>query len=190
MTDREHRAVRMSGRFWRKNQLPLSFALLSVIGLAATVTLAVEDPATLASIGLRGIFPSTPPADLSEEEFAKLDGNWAEWAKGAAEAASDFYSKLDTTDVAAQRAGLDVLKIKLDVMRRALDDPRYKSLHGPLAALYNSLSLRIDLAQAALDTLESDGTQVVGRITSRGTELLSSIASLERDLSSIGNGTL
>lgn len=190
MTDREHWTVGMSGRFWRKNQLPLSFALLSVIGLAATVTLAVEDSKTLASVGLRGIFPSAPPADLSEEEFAKLDGNWAEWSKGAAAAVADFYSKLETSDAAAQRAGLDVLKIKLDVMRRALDDPRYKSLYGPLAALYNSLSLRIDLAQAALDTLESDGNQVAGRIASRGNELLSSISALERDLSSIGNGTL
>src|SRR5436853_3831672 len=105
MTDREHRTVRMSGRFWRRNQLPLSFALLSVIGLAATVTLAVEDPAAIASTGLRGIFSSTPPADLSEEEFAKLDGNWAEWSKGAATAVADFYSKLETSDGAAQRAG-------------------------------------------------------------------------------------
>lgn len=190
MTDRKHRTDWMSGRFWRKNRLPLSFALLSVIGLAATVTLAVEDSAKVAALGLRGIFPSAPPDDLSEGEFAKLDGNWADWSKSAATAVSEFYSKLETSDVAAQRSALGVLKIKLDVMRRALDDPQYKSLHGPLAALFNSLSLRIDLAEAALDTLDLDGSQVGGRAASRATELLSSIASLESYLANIGNGAL
>ncbi len=191
MTDRKSRARWISGNFWRKSRLAHSFALLSVVALAATGTFAVEDSAKLSGLGLSGIFPSAPPADLSEEEFAKLNGNWADWSKGAATTVAEFYSKLDGNDAAAQRRALGALKVKLDVMRRALDDSRYRSLHGPLASLHNSLSLRIEFAEAALDTLEVDGTQVAAAKTkTRSSELLSSISSLESYLASRPNGSL
>ena len=125
------RAAWMSEKYWRKNRLAHSLALFSVVALAATGTFAVEEAKNLTGSGLSGIFPSTPPEDLSEDEFAKLDGNWAEWSKGAAGAVADFYSKLEGTDAAAQRTALGTLKIKQDVMRRALDDSSYRSLHGP-----------------------------------------------------------
>jgi hypothetical protein len=191
MTDRTSRAVWMSERFWRKNRLAHAFALLSVVALAATGTFAVEEAANLHGLGLSGIFPSTPPADLSEDEFAKLDGNWAEWSKGAAATVADFYSKLEGSDAAAQRRALGTLKIKQDVMRRALNDSSYRSLYGPLTALNNSLKLRIDFAEAVLDTLEIDGGRIAaGKTKSRASSLLSSIQSLENQLNSIGNGYL
>ena len=191
MKDRTPRAAWMSEKYWRKNRLAHSLALLSVVAFAATGTFAVEEAKNLTGSGLSGIFPSSPPEDLSEEEFAKLDGNWAEWSKGAAAAVADFYSKLEGTDAAAQRTALATLKIKQDVMRRALDDSSYRSLHGPLTALNNSLKLRIDLAEAALDTLEIDGQkQAASKTRSRSNQLLSSIQSLENYLGSIGNGTL
>ncbi len=191
MTDRTSRAVWMSERFWRKNRVAHAFALLSVVALAATGTFAVEEAANLHSLGLSGIFPSTPPADLSEEEFAKLDGNWAEWSKGAAATVADFYSKLEGSDAVAQRRALGALKVKQDVIRRALNDSSYRSLYGPLTSLNNSLKLRIDYAEAVLDTLEIDGARVAeGKIKSRASSLLSSIQSLENQLNSIGNGHL
>ena len=191
MTERKTRATWVSERYWRKNKLAHSFALLSVIGLASTGIFAVEETAKVSGAGLSGIFPATPPADLSEGEFAKLDGNWAEWSKGAAATVADFYSKIESTDAAAQRQALGNLKVKLDVMRRALDDSRYASLHNPLTALYNSLSTRIELAESTLDTLEfHDAKQTSGKIKTRATELQSSIDSLERYLSTIGNGSL
>jgi hypothetical protein len=191
MSERKHRAAWMSEKYWRKSRLAHSFALLSVVALAATGTFAVEESAARVGSGLSGIFPSAPPADLSEDEFAKLDGNWAEWSKNAAATVADFYSKLEGSDAAAQRKALGTLKVKQDVMRRALDDPKYNSLYGPLTALNNSLSLRIDFAEAVLDTLEMDGKQVAATKTkSRSGSLLSSIQSLENYLSTIGNGAL
>lgn len=191
MTDRRIRAAWMSGKFWRKSRLAHTFALLSVVALAATGTFAVEESTGNAGAGLSGIFPTVPPADLSEEEFAKLDGNWAEWSKTAAAAVAEFYSKLEGSDAASQRKALGALKVKQDVMRRALNDSKYDSLHGPLTALYNSLSLRIDFAEAALDTLEMDGEKVAAAKTkSRSGSLLSSIQALESYLSTIGNGAL
>ena len=191
MTDRSSRALWMSERFWRKSRLAHTFALLSVVALAATGIFAVEEAANLSGLGLNGIFPSTPPADLSEDEFAKLDGNWAEWSKGAAATVAEFYSKLEGSDAAAQRRALGALKVKQDVMRRALDDPAYRSLYGPLTALNNSLKLRIEFAEAVLDTLEIDGSKVAAdKAKTRASTLLSSIQSLENQLASIGNGSL
>lgn len=190
MTDRTWRTVWMSERFWRKSRLAHGVALMSVVALAATGMFAVEDTAKLSGQGLSGIFPKAPPADLSEESFARLNGNWAEWSKGAAAAVADFYAKIDGSDAAAQRQALGALKVKLDVMRRALDDPKYASLHGPLAAIYNSLALRVDFAEAALDTLDVDGSSVGGKSKQRADELIASISSLEGYLAPIGNGSL
>ncbi len=191
MTDRTSRTVWMSERFWRKNRFAHAFALLSVVALAATGTFAVEEAANLHGLGLSGIFPATPPADLSEEEFAKLDGNWAEWSKGAAATVADFYSKVEGSDATAQRRALGALKVKQDVLRRALNDSSYRSLYGPLTSLNNSLKLRIDFAEAVLDTLEIDGGRIAeGKTKSRASSLLSSIQSLENQLNSIGNGHL
>jgi len=190
MTDRKWRAAWMSERFWRKSRLAHGVALMSVVALAATGMFAVEDSAKLSGQGLSGIFPKAPPADLSEDSFAKLNGNWAEWSKGAATAVADFYAKIDGSDASAQRQALGGLKVKLDVMRRALDDPKYVSLHGPLTTLYNSLSLRVDFAEAALDTLEVDGSGIGGKSKQRSDELVASIGALEGYLAPIGNGSL
>jgi hypothetical protein len=181
----------MSERFWRRSRLAQSAALLGVVALAATGTFAVEEASRVVGNGLGGIFSTTPPEDLSAEEFAKLDGNWSEWSKGTAEAVTDFYAKLETSDPATQRKSLSNLKIKQDVMRRALNDSRYDSLRGPLTSLYNSLTLRIDFAEAALDTLDLDGKQIAASKTrARSGSLLSSIQNLENYLASVGNGSL
>ena len=190
MTCRKVRADWWSEKYWRKNKLAHSFALLSTVAFAATGTFAVEDQSKVSAAGLSGIFPATPPSDLSEGEFSKLDGNWAEWSKGAAAAVTDFYSKAGATDSAAQRAALGTLKLKLDVMRRALEDNRYQSLHSPLASLHNSLALRVDLAEAALDTLDADGEKnAAGKLQTRTEELLSAINALESDLAKVPNGS-
>ena len=191
MSNQMNRASWMSERFWRRSRLAQSAALLGVVALAATGTFAVEEASRVVGNGLGGIFSTTPPEDLSAEEFAKLDGNWSEWSKGTAEAVTDFYAKLETSDAATQRKSLSNLKIKQDVMRRALNDSRYDSLRGPLTSLYNSLTLRIDFAEATLDTLDLDGKQIAASKTrSRSSSLLSSIQNLENYLASVGNGSL
>lgn len=179
-----------SEKYWRKNKLAHGFALLSTVAFAATGTFAVEDQSKVNAAGLAGIFPASPPSDLSESEFSRLDGNWADWSKGASAAVADFYTKAGTSDVAAQRAALGTLKNKLDVMERALQDSSYKSLHSPLSSLQKSLALRVDLAEAALDTLEGDGDANPGtKIQARSEELLAAINALEADLAKIPNGS-
>lgn len=177
-------------KFWRRNNLARGFAALGVVACVATGTWAVEE-STKANLGLRGIFPAAAPPELSAEEFAKLDGNWADWSKGAAAAVADFYAKLDSQDAAGQRTALKVLRAKLDVMQRAIVDPRYKSLLGPLTLLHSRLAQRVDFAEAALDTLETDPTKVrATKLAEQAKSLKASIADLQSYLGTIQNGTL
>jgi hypothetical protein len=139
--------------------------------------------------GLSGIVSPVPPAALSAEEFAKLDGNWAEWSAGAAASVADFYAKLEGSDAKAQRAGLDVLKRKLDVMQRAINDPKYASLHDPLIALHSRLSRRVEFALATLDTLEMDPmTGRTANMKKSSQAAISAVGALESYLSGISHG--
>ena len=178
-------------KFWRRSNLARGDAVLGVLAGVATGTWAVEETAKLASIGLRGIFPNTAPPELSAEEFARLDGNWAEWSKQTAEIVSQFYAKLETADAAGQREALGVLKSKLDVMQRAIDDPRYKSLLAPLVLMRSRLSQRVDFAEGALDTLELDPQKVRGiKLTENGKLGTTTINELKGYLTGIPNGLL
>lgn len=175
-------------KFWRKINFMRGFAALGVVAGVASGTWAFESKMDL---GLRGIFPSAAPADLNEEAFAKLDGNWAEWSKGAAAAVADFYAKLETADAVGQRKALNVLKAKQDVMQRAIDDPRYKSLIAPLTLMHARLSQRIDFAEAVLDTLETDPQKIKSiRLAEQGKAVNASIGELKTYLGSIQNGQL
>lgn len=177
--------------FWRRKNLARGAAVLGVLAGVATGTWAVEETAKLASLGLRGIFPSAAPADLSAEEFARLDGNWAAWSKGAAEAVSDFYAKLETADAPEQLAALKVLKAKLDVMERAINDPRYKSILAPLTLMHARLAQRVDLAEGALSTLELDPQKVRGaKLAESGKSVTAAVDALSAYLASVPNGQL
>jgi hypothetical protein len=177
-------------KFWRRSNLACGFAALGVVAGVATGTWAVEET-TKMNLGLRGIFPSAAPVELAPEEFARLDGNWAQWSKGASDAVADFYAKLETADAAGQRNALKVLKAKLDVMQRAIDDPRYKSLLVPLTQLHARLAQRVDLAEAALDTLEIDPQSVrATKLTAQARTLAAAVSELRNYLGTIQNGRL
>lgn len=172
-----------------RRNLARGVAVLAVVAGVVTGTWAVEEAAKSANPGLSGILSSAPPANLSADEFAKLDGNWAEWSAGAAAAVADFYAKLDGSDAAAQRKALNVLKAKVDVMQRAIDDPRYASLLDPLVTLHSRLARRVEFAEAVLDTLEVDPQAArVANIKKSAEAVTASISSLEGYLAGIGGG--
>ena len=175
-------------KFWRGKNLARGVAAVSVMAWIATGTFAVEEGS---DVGLQGVFPSAVPAGLSAEEFAKLDGNWATWSQGASEAVADFYAKLESGDVAEQRKAITVLKNKVDVMQRAIEDPRYRSLLQPLTLLHARLSLRAELAEAALDTLQTDPAKVKSlRMADQAKSVNAAIADLRTYLGTIQNGNL
>ncbi len=177
-------------QYWRGRNLTRGLTALGVVACVMTVTTwAVEEAAKSANPGLSGIISPTPPAALSADEFAKLDGNWAEWSKGAAAAVGDFYAKLEGSDAKAQRTALDGLKRKLDVMQRAISDPKYASLHDPLTVLHNRLSRRVEFAEATLDTLEMDPlTARAANLKKSSQAATSAIGALESYLKGISQG--
>ena len=176
-------------QYWKGRNLSRGLAALGVVACVVTGTWAVEEATKSANPGLSGIVSPTPPAALSTEEFAKLDGNWAEWSAGAAASVADFYAKLEGSDAKAQRATLDVLKRKLDVMQRAINDPVYASLHDPLIALHNRLSRRVELAVATLDTLEMDPMAArTANLKKSSQSVTSAVGALESYLSGITQG--
>lgn len=175
--------------FWRRGNLVRGFATLGVVACVATGTWAVEEGKL--NLGLRGIFPNAAPPELAAEEFAKLNGNWADWSKTTAESVADFYAKLETADAAGQRTALKSLQAKLDVMQRAIDDPRYRSLLEPLTLMHARLSQRVDFAEAALDTLETDPQKVrASKLSEQAKGVTTAIAELQTYLNSIPNGKL
>ena len=177
-------------RYWKGRNLSRGLAALGVVAGVVTGTWAVEEAAKSANPGLSGIVSSTPPAALSPEEFAKLDGTWTEWSAGAAASVADFYAKLDGSDAKTQRAALDGLKRKLDVMQRAINDSKYASLHDPLIALHNRLSRRVELAEATLDTLEADPmTARTANLKKSSQAVTSAVGALESYLNGISGGS-
>ena len=176
-------------KYWKGRNLTRGLAALGVVACVVTGTWAVEEAVKSANPGLSGIVSPTPPAALSAQEFAKLDGNWTEWSAGAAASVTDFYAKIEGSDAKAQRAGLDALKRKLDVMQRAINDPKYASLLDPLIALHNRLSRRVEFAEATLDTLEMDPmTARTANLKKSSQAVTSAVGALESYLSGINGG--
>ena len=179
----------MRPQYWRGRNWARGLAALGVVAGVVTGTWAVEEAAKSAAPGLKGILSNAAPAALTAEEFAKLDGNWTEWSQGAAAAVADFYAKLDSLDAKGQRASLDVLKRKLDVMQRAISDAKFASLHDPLIALHNRLARRVDFAEATLDTLEMDPLVArAANLAKAGQAVTTAVNGLQSYLSGIAGG--
>ena len=136
----------------RQRRWARRLGVASVVAGLAAVGWAFEDAAN--SHGLKGIFPSDPPAVLSAENFTSLGASWESWGEGAAEAIADFY-KFEG-DAAAQKQSLAKVKSKLGVLEKALADDKYSMIHEQLIALRGPLSRRVALAEAALTTLHAD----------------------------------
>jgi hypothetical protein len=158
-----------------------------VFGAAVSVAVALEGAADRP--GLRGILPKEVPDDLSPDAFAALTGNWERWGKQTSELVTRLYTD-EKLDAAGQRELIKQLRIKLNTMEKALGDPRYQSLDGPIAGLHGRLRRRVDIADAMLDTLELNPETVkANRVKSGRADVLEALADLESDLRSVPAGS-
>lgn len=170
----------------RRSSRRCLIALLLVGGIATGLkAFEAQEPAPQ---GLQGILPAEAPAGLTADDFAALDGTWAQWAEGVAVLVERLYA--EPLDVAGQRAALAQLRSKVRVMERALGDPAYRSIHAPLVSLRGTLLRRIELAEAMLDTLALDPRSArAGRLQRSSESLRASLTRLEDHLFSIPNGS-
>ena len=163
----------------------------SALALGTTLvsgTWALDDAKPAQPAGLRGVLPAETPATLNEDAFAVLDGNWKEWGEKTAAEVAKFYSE-ETADIAAQRQQLDVLKKKLQTMEMSLKDARYRSIHEPLGSLFASLSRRVAIAEAVLDTLQLDPKKIANeQLDGARQQVAKSLKELESELNTVKNG--
>lgn len=161
----------------------------STIAFGTTIaSWAFDDAKPATPAGLHGILPADVPNSLSEEAFAALEGNWKDWATQASADVAKFYTD-STSDVAAQRQQLDVLKKKLATMEASLKDVRYRSIHETLFSLHAALGRRVAVAEAVLDTLALDPQKAAtARLDVARADLSKSLQDLEAELKTVKNG--
>jgi hypothetical protein len=169
----------------RVGALRLACACGLMLVVAATVSWSFEDTET---VGLAGILPEEVPAGLGDDDWAVLDGNWAEWSDGTAAAVADLYTG-ELADVDAQRAAIATLRVKLGTMAKSLADSKYAIIHDKLANLHGRLARRVDVAEAVLNTLEAD---LAGAKAARTAAAYQSVAgaldALKSDVAAIPGG--
>jgi len=137
--------------------------------------------------GLKGILPQEVPAALTAEAFHTLGETWQEWSQGAATAIADFY-KADG-DVAAQKAALKKVKVKLGVLNKAISDSQYSMILEDLLAIRGPLARRVAIAEAVLATLEADSASARAAGVKAGSDAVTAaFGALQSDLNSIPGG--
>lgn len=139
-------------------------------------------------VGLKGLFPAKPPAELSADAVSALPESWKQWGVDTTAAVADLYSA--EGDVPAQRQKLDAVKRKLKVIDEALKDSRYSRIHNLLMGLKGSLTRRVALAEATLETLEVKPESVLdARLRSKAAAVSTALRALESDLRGIPGGS-
>ncbi|KAA0136018.1 hypothetical protein FYZ48_17985 [Gimesia chilikensis] len=157
----------------------VSFAVLGIASLAlvVTTTLAVEDKKPeKADVGLQGILPAEVPEGISEAPEG-LEGKWAKWSTQV----SDLLVKLYESDmpVAQQQATLKSLQAKIDEAKG----------QAALAEYASSLQRRVDIADAALKTLNVNiATIKAAQMKAKQNQVAAAATALKKYLGTLQNG--
>lgn len=139
-------------------------------------------------VGLQGIMPAEVPAGLQAEEFAALDGNWADWSGKTSEAVAGLFKWSGSP--AEQQAAIDAIQARVATMEKALGDARYRSLHAPLTNLAGRLGMYADLGEAMLETMALDPQAARNKHLARVKASLSAAVNrLEGDLATVSGGS-
>jgi hypothetical protein len=139
--------------------------------------------------GLHGIIKTEVPTGLTSDAFAELSGNWSDWGKGVSAIVTKLYTD-DKLDAAAQRDLLKQLQHKIQVIDKAVADPRFAALYDPLLSIRGRLARRVDIDLAILNTLELKPEDVKAEhVKAARAEALDQLSDLENDLKQVPNGS-
>lgn len=142
-----------------------------------------------AAPGLKGILPDEIPDSLALEAFEPLGKDWSKWSGDVSADLMKLYSE-EIPDAAGQRKLIASIRGKL---RRAEAAIRRSStpatLRDSLVTLHGRILRRIDLAEAALDTLQADPQVARNRRIDRAwSELSTALRHLRRHLAEYRGG--
>src|SRR5579862_5242829 len=99
-----------------------------------------------------GILPETVPGALTSA-IASLPDNWKEWGNALTSELSALYEKPDA-DPAAKRQSIAALRRRIAAVRGPIADQRYRPILNVLVSIASGLERRLDVIEAALDTLQ------------------------------------
>ncbi|HWL09681.1 MAG TPA: hypothetical protein VNQ76_14820 [Planctomicrobium sp.] len=144
------------------------------------------------AVGLTGLIPAYAPAGLTEQDFSDLtesiDDSWKDWTKETAGIVKDFYEGNHTT-IAAQQTALDLLKVKLKTVKKALSDSRYQSIYPELSRLYGVLAPEVEISDAILSSFVQGPEQArAKRLTPSFEKLKVAVNAVDADLNQFNNG--
>jgi hypothetical protein len=103
-------------------------------------------------IGLYGILKSGVPLGIRMEDIRLLGNSWDAWSQTASDQLSLLYDS-DSLDIAGQEASLGRLRQKVNTLRKASSDSKYRSIIAPLTTVHARLNRRVTLAESILDTM-------------------------------------
>lgn len=138
------------------------------------------------SAGLRGILPAAVPVDLTIG-VDTLPETWKEWGAGLTADLSKLYEK-EGLDAAGQRQAIAALRGRLKTVKASLADPAYRSITSQLVTLNGALKRRVDVAEAALDTLELGPAVKAARIDAAKKQVAQTAQALDAYLKTLRGG--
>jgi hypothetical protein len=158
--------------------------VLSGVLISGSCWLSAADEAP--SAGLRGILPTAVPSDLTAT-IATLPDNWKEWGDATNAELSTLYEK-EGLDVGGQRKAIADLRKRIAILDKHSADPRYRPILYQLVSLSGGLKRRLDMAEAALDTLERGPAIRDAKIADATRKLSDATQAAETYLKSVKNG--
>ena len=159
--------------------------VLSAVLVSGSCWLNAADEAPNA--GLRGVLPASVPADLGGA-IASLPENWKDWGAAVGSELSALY-ETEGADIAAQRKAIEVLRKRQATAQSHAADPKYRSILNLLVSLSGGLKRRLDVAEAALDTLEHGPALQAAKVDAARRKVVQQAQSLESYLGTIRNGS-
>lgn len=137
--------------------------------------------------GLRGILPASVPTRLGSDVLTELGPNWESWSENTTAIVDKFFAL--EGDIAAQKAALDGLKARLEIVDKSLADARYSSIFGPLGTLRGELSRTIEFSNLVFETLAIDPVKAREQsIATHQQAAIKSYDSLKQSLARIPGG--
>jgi hypothetical protein len=147
----------------------------------------MADAAAPSGITLNGILPEEVPAGLSSDDFADLTGTWEKWGQETANTVQMLFRPHENLD--ALEVDLANAEIKLGTMEKALNDSKYRQVHGLLADLHGRLRRRVDVAKVILEAQRANVSAAQSKqLNAALGKLQQAVATVEQDVSKFPNG--
>ena len=136
--------------------------------------------------GLKGIIPNMVPVELTAT-IAQLPENWKPWGDALSKELSNLY-EAENSDATSQRQAIAALRARVATINHYSADPRYRTILNQLVNLSGALTRRLDVADAALDTLERGPEIRAARVDAARKQVAIESQTLDSYLGSIRNG--